>query len=39
MYRGAIVEQGDSDQVFGDPQHQYTQRLLAAVPRAHPDVA
>jgi peptide/nickel transport system ATP-binding protein len=39
MYRGAIVEQGDSDQVFGNPQHQYTQRLLAAVPRAHPDVA
>jgi peptide/nickel transport system ATP-binding protein len=39
MYRGAIVEQGDGDQVFTNPQHEYTQRLLAAVPRAHPDVA
>jgi peptide/nickel transport system ATP-binding protein len=39
MYRGKIVEQGDGEQVFSNPQHEYTQRLLAAVPRAHPDVA
>src|SRR5271163_4281436 len=39
MYRGKIVEQGDGDQVFNNPQHEYTQRLLAAVPRAHPDAA
>jgi peptide/nickel transport system ATP-binding protein len=39
MYRGKIVEQGDGDQVFSNPQHEYTKRLLAAVPRAHPDVA
>jgi peptide/nickel transport system ATP-binding protein len=39
MYRGTIVEQGGSEQVFTNPQHEYTQRLLAAVPRAHPDVA
>ncbi len=39
MYRGKIVEQGDGDQVFINPQHEYTQRLLAAVPRAHSDVA
>jgi peptide/nickel transport system ATP-binding protein len=38
MYRGKIVEQGDGDQVFTDPQHEYTRRLLAAVPRAHSDV-
>ncbi len=38
MYRGTIVEQGDGDQVFTNPRHEYTQRLLAAVPRAHPDV-
>jgi peptide/nickel transport system ATP-binding protein len=38
MYRGKIVEQGDGEQVFSNPQHEYTQRLLAAVPRAHPDV-
>ena len=39
MYRGTIVEQGDAEQVFTNPRHEYTQRLLAAVPRAHADVA
>ncbi|MGO9385331.1 MAG: dipeptide ABC transporter ATP-binding protein [Mycobacterium sp.] len=39
MYRGKIVEQGDGDRLFINPQHEYTQRLLAAVPRAHSDVA
>ncbi|MEB3981157.1 ABC transporter ATP-binding protein [Mycobacterium sp. 663a-19] len=34
MYAGTIVEQGDSDQLFGNPQHDYTRRLLGAVP--HP---
>lgn len=33
MYRGHVVEQGSVDQVFYEPQHEYTQRLLAAVPR------
>jgi peptide/nickel transport system ATP-binding protein len=37
MLRGAIVEQGDSDQIFSRPEHEYTQRLLAAVPQ--PDSA
>jgi peptide/nickel transport system ATP-binding protein len=39
MYQGTIVEQGDGDQVFTNPGHDYTRRLLAAVPRAHSDVA
>ncbi|MDT5021864.1 MAG: glutathione transport system ATP-binding protein [Mycobacterium sp.] len=37
MLRGAIVEQGDSDEIFSQPQHEYTRRLLAAVPQ--PDSA
>ncbi len=32
MYRGAIVEYGDSDEVFTHPRHEYTRRLLAAIP-------
>ena len=33
MYRGHVVEQGDVEQIFYHPQHDYTRRLLAAVPR------
>ncbi|OBJ10345.1 peptide ABC transporter ATP-binding protein [Mycobacterium sp. 1465703.0] len=36
MYAGTIVEQGDSRQVFADPQHEYTRRLLNAVPQPDP---
>jgi peptide/nickel transport system ATP-binding protein len=32
MHQGEIVEQGATEAVFGDPQHPYTRRLLAAVP-------
>lgn len=33
MYRGKIVERGNTDQVCSRPEHAYTQKLLAAVPR------
>jgi len=33
MYKGKIVEQGETAQVCGQPQHPYTQKLLEAVPR------
>ncbi|CAM4038511.1 ABC transporter ATP-binding protein [Kibdelosporangium persicum] len=33
MYRGEVVEQGDVEDVLIRPGHDYTRRLLAAVPR------
>lgn len=33
MYQGQMVEQGTVDVVLTDPQHDYTRRLLADVPR------
>ncbi|WP_458111509.1 ABC transporter ATP-binding protein [Arthrobacter sp. R1-13] len=32
MRRGVIVESGTAEQIFNNPQHPYTQALLAAVP-------
>jgi glutathione transport system ATP-binding protein len=36
MYLGQIVELGPRQSVFNQPQHPYTQRLLASVPVADP---
>jgi peptide/nickel transport system ATP-binding protein len=36
LQHGRIVEQGTVDQVLGKPQHDYTKRLLAAVPSLTP---
>ena len=36
LNQGLIVERGSPDQLFTDPQHPYTRRLLAAVPGFHP---
>lgn len=33
MFRGSLVEQAPVKQLFEAPQHEYTQKLLAAVPR------
>ena len=32
MYRGAMVETGDWEQILTRPEHPYTRRLIAAVP-------
>ncbi|SOJ56546.1 putative ABC transporter ATP-binding protein [Mycobacterium simulans] len=36
MFKGAIVEQGNSQEIFSHPKHEYTQRLLSAVPQPDP---
>jgi ABC-type glutathione transport system ATPase component len=33
LHRGEIVERGRTAQILDDPQHPYTQRLRASVPR------
>ncbi|MFN8089149.1 MAG: ABC transporter ATP-binding protein [Mycobacterium sp.] len=36
LYRGTIVEYGDCDDVFTNPSHDYTKKLLAAIPQPNP---
>lgn len=36
MYRGKLVEYGETPQVLGSPEHSYTKSLISAVPR--PDI-
>ena len=33
MYRGEIVEYGETEQVLSNPQHSYTKALIACIPR------
>ena len=32
MYQGEIVETGTTESVFSNPQHEYTKRLISAIP-------
>ncbi|MEU6869707.1 ABC transporter ATP-binding protein [Streptomyces sp. NPDC046751] len=36
MYLGHIVETGDTESIFSDPQHPYTRALLSAIPVPDP---
>ncbi len=36
MYMGEIIEQGRTEEIFDNPQHDYTRKLLAA--NIHPDL-
>lgn len=38
MCEGKLVESGPTEQVIFSPQHEYTQRLLADVPRLHDSI-
>ena len=37
MFKGQIVEIGDAESIYKDPQHEYSRTLLAAVPRPDPE--
>jgi peptide/nickel transport system ATP-binding protein len=36
MYLGRIVELADTQSVYDDPQHPYTEALLSAIPKPDP---
>ncbi|MFC4358021.1 dipeptide ABC transporter ATP-binding protein [Halobium salinum] len=36
MYLGEVVEVADTDELFADPKHPYTQALLSAIPEPDP---
>lgn len=37
MYRGRVMEMGDTKTIFANPQHAYTRVLLSAIPYPDPD--
>ena len=39
MYLGQMVEKGESNEVYSNPKHPYTQALLSAVPIPDPEIA
>jgi len=36
IYKGRFVEEGTADEIFNNPQHIYTKRLLSAIPDTNP---
>jgi oligopeptide/dipeptide ABC transporter ATP-binding protein len=37
MYLGKIMEMGETEQIFQQPKHPYTQALLSAIPHPEPN--
>lgn len=37
MYKGRLVEEGTPEDIFNNPQHIYTQRLVSAIPDINPE--
>ncbi|WP_342539355.1 MULTISPECIES: ATP-binding cassette domain-containing protein [unclassified Sporosarcina] len=37
MYKGRFVEEGTAAEVYNNPQHLYTKRLIAAIPEMNPE--
>ena len=37
LYHGVIVEAGDTDDIYNNPQDEYTKTLLASKTKTHPD--
>ncbi|MBL4614234.1 MAG: ABC transporter ATP-binding protein [Magnetovibrio sp.] len=37
MQGGLLVEEGETQEIFANPQHHYTQRLLASEPKGRPE--
>ena len=36
MYRGRLVEEGLADEIYSNPKHLYTKRLISAIPEMDP---
>jgi len=37
LYKGSIVERGDTRAVIDDPQHEYSKLLISSIPAPDPD--
>ncbi|MGO1581133.1 MAG: ATP-binding cassette domain-containing protein [Peptoniphilaceae bacterium] len=38
MHRGRFTETGTKEDIYGNPQHIYTKRLISSIPRINPNV-
>lgn len=38
LHKGRVVETGKADEIYANPQHPYTKKLLDSIPLADPDI-